>query len=80
MIKVRIREEYKDKKIYVAGTLYDFSNKTDEQLSLVWEQNPEFRIFLEETISIQANDKEVLLNEQAFKDTVKSISKKRSRK
>lgn len=80
MIKVKIKEEYKDKKIYIGGTQYDFSNKTDEQLVLIWQQNAEFRVFLEEVISIQANDEEVLLNEEAFKDTVKSISKKRSRK
>jgi hypothetical protein len=68
MIKVRIREEYKDKKIYVAGTQYDFSNKTDEQLSLIWEQNPSFRTFLEEVVEL---DSEVTLNTTEFEALVK---------
>ena len=68
MIKVRIREEYKDKKIYVGGTQYDFSNKTDEQLSLIWEQNPAFRSFLEEVVEL---DSEVTLSPTEFETLVK---------
>ncbi len=77
MIKVKIKEEYKDKKIYIGGTLYDFTTKTDEQLSLIWEQNPEFRIFLEEVISIKNDDEEVLLNEEDFKKTIKNMRKRK---
>lgn len=77
MIKVKIKEDYKDKKIYIGGTLYDFSNKTNEQLSLIWEQNPEFRMFLEEVISIQGDNEEVLLNEADFKKTIRNIRKKK---
>jgi len=67
MIKVRIREEYKTKKIYVGGTQYDFSNKTDEQLSLIWEQNPTFRSFLEEVVEL---DSEVTLNTTEFEEAL----------
>jgi len=67
MIKVRIRQEYKDKKIYVGGTQYDFSNKTDEQLSLIWEQNPSFRTFLEEVVELGS---EVTLNTTEFEEAL----------
>ena len=67
MIKVRIREQYKNKKIYVAGTQYDFSNKTDEQLSLIWEQNPSFRTFLEEVVELGS---EVTLNTTEFEEAL----------
>jgi hypothetical protein len=67
MIKVRIREQYKDKKIYVAGTQYDFSNKTDEQLSLIWEQNPTSRSFLEEVVELGS---EVTLNTTEFEEAL----------
>ena len=77
MIKVKIKEGFKDKKIYVGGTLYDLSERTDEQLSLIWEQNPEFRSFLEEVISIQGEDEEVLLNEEDFKKTIKNMRKRK---
>jgi hypothetical protein len=77
MIKVKIKEDFKDKKIYVGGTLYDFSERTDEQLTLIWEQNPEFRVFLEEVISIGSDEGEVLLNEAEFKKTIRNIRKKK---
>jgi hypothetical protein len=77
MIKVKIKEEYKNKSIYVYGTLYDLSQKTGEQLTLIWNQNPEFRIFLEEVISIGGDEGEVLLNEADFKKTIRNIRKKK---
>ena len=77
MIKVKIREEYKNKSIYIYGTLYDLSQKTGEQLTLIWNQNPEFRIFLEEVISIGGDEGEVLLNEADFKKTIRNIRKKK---
>jgi hypothetical protein len=67
MIKVKIKEEYKNKKIYIGGTQYDFSNKTDEQLLLIWEQNPEFRIFLEEVVQL---DSEITLNTTEFEEAL----------
>ena len=70
MIKVRIKEEYKNKKIYVGGTQYDFSNKTDEQLSLIWEQNPSFRIFLEEIVQL---DDETTLNTTEFEEALAKV-------
>ena len=70
MIKVKIKEEYKDKKIYVAGTLYDFSEKTDEQLLLIFEQNPEFRVFLEEVVEL---DSETILTPTEFEEAMAKV-------
>jgi hypothetical protein len=70
MIKVRIKEEYKTKKIYVGGTQYDFSNKTEEQLSLIWNQNPHFRIFLEEVVEL---DSEITLNTTEFEEAMAKV-------
>ena len=77
MIKVKIREEYKNKSIYISGTLYDLSQRTGEQLILIWEQSPEFRMFLEEVICIDGDEGEVLLNEVDFKKTIRNIRKKK---
>lgn len=77
MIKVKIREEYKNKSIYISGTLYDLSQRTNEQLILIWEQRPEFRMFLEEVICIDGDEGEVLLNEEDFKKTIRNIRKKK---
>jgi hypothetical protein len=70
MIKVKIKEEYKNKKIYIGGTQYDFSNKTDEQLLLIWEQNPEFRIFLEEVVQLHS---EITLNTTEFEEALAKV-------
>jgi hypothetical protein len=70
MIKVKIKEEYKTKKIYIGGTQYDFSNKTDEQLRLIWEQNPPFRIFLEEVVQL---DSETALNGTEFEEALAKV-------
>lgn len=80
MIKVKIKEEYKNKKIYIGGTQYDFSNKTDEQLSLIWEQNPSFRTFLEEDIEKEffSHKPENITESEFFESEVKKVvSKKR---
>lgn len=65
MIKVKIKEEYKNKSIYVGGTLYDFSEKTDKELLLIFEQNPEFRAFLEEVVEL---DPETILTPTEFEE------------
>lgn len=46
-MKVKIKEEYRNKKIYVGGTEYDFPSYTQGQLSLLWEHTPRFREYLE---------------------------------
>ena len=70
MIKVRIKEEFRNKKIYIGGSQYDFSNKTDEQLLLIWEQNPEFRIFLEEIIHLEDD---TILNTTEFEEMMAKV-------
>jgi hypothetical protein len=82
MIKVKIKEEYKDKKIYIGGTLYDLWNKTDKQLSLLWEQN-EFSIwrnvFLEEDIEGEffSHKPEDITESEFFESEIKKVVRKR---
>ncbi len=76
MIKVRIKEEFKNKKIYVGGIHYDFLAMTDEQLFIIWNTNELFKTFLEEVLIVPTPVKEVLLNEKEFKTISKEIKKK----
>ena len=83
MMKVKIKEEYKDKKIYIGGTLYDLSNKTDEQLSLLWEKNGEFSIwrnvFLEEDIEKEffSRKPEDITESEFFESEIKKVVRKK---
>jgi hypothetical protein len=76
MIKVRIKEEFKNKKIYVGGIHYDLSAMTDEQLFIIWNSNELFKTFLEEVLIVPTPVEEVLLNEEEFKSISKKIKKK----
>lgn len=83
-MKVKIKKDYKDKKIYIGGTLYDLSNKTDKQLSLLWEQSGEFSIwrnvFLEEDIEGEffSHKPENITESEFFESEIKKVvSKKR---
>lgn len=77
MMKIRIKEEFKGKTIYVGGTEYDFSSMTDEQLAIIWTNNKQFLPFLEEVIVIHTPVEEVLINEEEFRQISKRISKKK---
>jgi hypothetical protein len=76
MIKVRIKEEFKNKKIYVGGIHYDLLAMTDEQLFIIWNSNELFKTFLEEVLIVPTPVEEVLLNEEEFKSISKKIKKK----
>lgn len=76
-MKIRIKEEFKGKTIYVGGTEYDFSSMTDEQLAIIWTNNKQFLPFLEEVIVIHTPVEEVLINEEEFRQISKRISKKK---
>jgi hypothetical protein len=78
-MKVRIKEEFKDKKIYISGTYYDLSSMSDKQLITIYNHIYWLREFLEEVIIVPIEDQEVLLNNTEFKKTIKTIRKKKSK-
>ena len=71
------------KKIYIGGTLYDLSNKTDKQLSLLWEQSGEFSIwrnvFLEEDIEKEffSHKPENITESEFFESEIKKVVRKK---
>lgn len=77
MIKVRIKEEYKGRKIYVGGDTYDFSLMTQEQLSIVWNEQPRFRPFLEEVVQLED---ETILTPSEFDEAIKKTAKSKRKK
>jgi hypothetical protein len=77
MIKVRIKEEYKGRMIYVGGNTYDFNLMTQEQLSIIWNEQPRFRPFLEEVVHLEDD---TILTPSEFDEAIKKTIKSKRRK
>lgn len=70
---IRLKEEYKNKKITNSGIDYDFRLLTQEKLQRIYDNNKNLRHMFEEAVEITP---EVSLNEKEFFETVKEVVKK----
>lgn len=75
MMKIRLKEEYQNKKISTSGIDYDFRLLTPEKIERVYNNNPHLRHMFEEVVEISP---EIVMNEEQFLNTIDEVVKKRA--
>jgi uncharacterized protein (DUF433 family) len=70
---MKLKEEYKNKKISYNGITYDFKNLNEEKLEKIWTYNKDLRFLFEEKVEPVKFDPivEKLSEEEFFNETIK---------
>lgn len=88
---MKIKDEYKGKRVHHNGINYDFSNMNEEKLKRVYDTNPSLRYLFEEECPFELpiltdeeqffkNKPEDKTEEEFFEETIKEVVKKGRKK
>lgn len=74
---IRIKEEYRNKRVTAGGIEYDFRALSQERIQRIYDGNPSMRYIFEEIVEVSP---EIILNEEEFNNLVKDAIEKPIRK